>query len=191
MVKRNDNVMHNIPCHQQHIQHRALSNSFDLSKACAAGVQILAQQGNAVDAAITTALCQGILSPAASGLGGGHFMVIRSPDGSSEVIDAREPAPAAASQNMFSGQLSSFILLYTLTPLCLCMQLAPLCLHQLSAFMLVYALAPLCLYMHQLSAFMLVSASAQLVQACVRDCHRICKSPGCGNGWRFASCCCL
>lgn len=93
-------------------QNRAVSNSFDLSKACAAGVQILAQQGNAVDAAITTALCQGILSPAASGLGGGHFMVIRSPDGSSEVIDAREPAPAAASQNMFSGQLSSLVLVY-------------------------------------------------------------------------------
>ena len=67
------------------------------------GVTILRQGGNAVDAAITTALCQGILSPAASGLGGGHFMVIRAPNGTTEVIDAREPAPAAATENMFQG----------------------------------------------------------------------------------------
>ena len=67
------------------------------------GVTILSQGGNAVDAAITTALCQGILSPAASGLGGGHFMVIRAPNGTTEVIDAREPAPAAATENMFQG----------------------------------------------------------------------------------------
>lgn len=71
--------------------------------AYAAGVLILAQQGNAVDAAITTALCQGIMNPAASGLGGGHLMVIRLPNGTSEVIDAREVAPAAASQDMFKG----------------------------------------------------------------------------------------
>ena len=57
-----------------------------------------------MDGAITTALCQGIMSPGASGLGGGHFMVIRSPNGSTEVIDAREPAPAAASQDMFKGK---------------------------------------------------------------------------------------
>lgn len=56
-----------------------------------------------MDATITTALCQGIMSPAASGLGGGHFMVIRSPNGTTEVIDAREPAPAAANETMFSG----------------------------------------------------------------------------------------
>ena len=74
-----------------------------------AGVQTLAQQGNAVDAAVTTALCQGVMNPAASGLGGGHLMVIRSPNGSSEVIDAREPAPAAASQDMFRGQLTSLV----------------------------------------------------------------------------------
>ena len=70
-----------------------------------AGVAILAQGGTAVDSAITTALCQGILSPAASGLGGGHFMVIRSPNGTTEVIDAREVAPAAATENMFKGTI--------------------------------------------------------------------------------------
>lgn len=70
-----------------------------------AGLRILTQGGNAVDSAITTALCQGIMSPAASGLGGGHFMIIRSPNGTTEVIDAREVAPAAATENMFKGVL--------------------------------------------------------------------------------------
>ena len=65
---------------------------------------ILKQGGNAVDSAITTALCQGIMGPAASGLGGGNFMVIRSPNGTTEVIDAREVAPAAATENMFKGE---------------------------------------------------------------------------------------
>jgi gamma-glutamyltranspeptidase len=49
------------------------------------------------------------MSPAASGLGGGHFMVIRSPNGTTEVIDAREPAPAAANETMFSGVHISLI----------------------------------------------------------------------------------
>lgn len=41
------------------------------------GLQILRSGGNAVDAAVTTTLCQGIMNPAASGLGGGAFILIR------------------------------------------------------------------------------------------------------------------
>lgn len=83
------------------------------------GVTILTQGGNAVDASITTVLCQGIMSPAASGLGGGHFMVIRSPNGTTEVIDAREPAPAAANETMFSGVQTNLVILL-LVLLCCC-----------------------------------------------------------------------
>ncbi len=36
-------------------------------------------------------------------------MVIRSPNGTTEVIDAREPAPAAANETMFSGVHISLI----------------------------------------------------------------------------------
>jgi gamma-glutamyltranspeptidase/glutathione hydrolase/leukotriene-C4 hydrolase len=60
--------------------------------------------GNAVDAAVATALCQGVLSPGASGIGGGSFIVVRSPNGTAEVIDAREVAPAASNQTMFQGR---------------------------------------------------------------------------------------
>lgn len=38
---------------------------------------MLREGGNAVDAAVTTALCQGVLNPMASGVGGGHFTLIR------------------------------------------------------------------------------------------------------------------
>lgn len=41
------------------------------------GLGALKDGGNAVDAAVMTALCQGIYNPMASGVGGGHLMIIR------------------------------------------------------------------------------------------------------------------
>ena len=68
-------------------------------------MKVLVEGGNAVDSAVATALCQGVMNPMASGLGGGGFMVIRTAQGETKVIDAREVAPAAASENMFSGNV--------------------------------------------------------------------------------------
>ncbi len=68
-------------------------------------MKVLVDGGNAVDSAVATALCQGVLNPMASGLGGGGFMVIQTAQGETKVIDAREVAPAAASENMFAGDL--------------------------------------------------------------------------------------
>ncbi|CAG8584908.1 1626_t:CDS:10, partial [Cetraspora pellucida] len=61
----------------------------------------LKEGGNAIDAAITSMICVGTINSFASGIGGGGFMVIRLPNGHSEVIDFRETAPLAAKKDMF------------------------------------------------------------------------------------------
>ena len=68
------------------------------------------QGGHAVDAAVATALCQGVYNPQASGIGGGGFIMVKAPNGSVEIIDAREPAPSASSQDMFQGACLSMML---------------------------------------------------------------------------------
>ena len=79
--------------------------TFTMSKpSLGAGAAVLQDGGNAVDAAVATALCQGVYNPQASGIGGGTFMMIRASNGSVEVIDARELAPAGASTNMYAGK---------------------------------------------------------------------------------------
>ncbi|CEI93621.1 Putative Gamma-glutamyltransferase [Rhizopus microsporus] len=65
------------------------------------GVEILKKGGNAVDAAIASNLCIGVIDTFATGIGGGGFMLIRSPNGTFEFIDFRETAPAGATEDMF------------------------------------------------------------------------------------------
>mmetsp|Transcript_29742 Transcript_29742/g.65820 ORF Transcript_29742/g.65820 Transcript_29742/m.65820 type:complete len:669 (+) Transcript_29742:133-2139(+) len=68
------------------------------------GAQILDLGGNAIDAAVAAALCQGVLNPFASGLGGGDFLLIRLANGTSVFINSRETASAAATADMFDGK---------------------------------------------------------------------------------------
>lgn len=73
------------------------------------GVLMLKKGGHAVDAAVATALCVGVVNPMASGIGGGAFMVVRSSSTSQvQAFDARETAPLAASQ--VNNSLFQFIL---------------------------------------------------------------------------------
>ncbi len=69
-----------------------------------AGAETLRAGGNAVDAAIATGLALAVTHPAAGNIGGGGFMVIRFPDGTSTVIDFREKAPLRAHPEMFVGE---------------------------------------------------------------------------------------
>lgn len=69
--------------------------------ASAAGAQVLAAGGNAVDAAVAAALSAGVVQPAGSGLGGGGFAVVHLRGRPDTTLDFREVAPARATRDMF------------------------------------------------------------------------------------------
>jgi gamma-glutamyltranspeptidase len=63
------------------------------------------QHGNAFDAAVTVALCLGVVDLISSGIGGGAFLLLHDAEANeTEFIDAREYAPGAASPDMFADK---------------------------------------------------------------------------------------
>lgn len=77
-----------------------------------AGQLILQKGGNAVDAAVATALAISVVEPFSAGIGGGGFLLLGTPPENSEnppkyqiqALDFRERAPKAATRNMYLNQ---------------------------------------------------------------------------------------
>lgn len=68
------------------------------------GKQMLAKNGSAVDAAIATLLCDGVTCLQNMGIGGGFLMTIYiKKTGEVVTLNARETAPAAATEDMYEG----------------------------------------------------------------------------------------
>uniref|UniRef100_A0A1A9UHI7 Gamma-glutamyltransferase n=1 Tax=Glossina austeni TaxID=7395 RepID=A0A1A9UHI7_GLOAU len=71
------------------------------------GREMLCDGGTAIDAAIATLLCEGVIVPHGMGIGGGFVAIVYTKlHKRIETVIARESAPAAAHKNMFIGRSS-------------------------------------------------------------------------------------
>src|ERR1700744_387470 len=66
-----------------------------------AGLAILKQGGNAIDAAVAVAFTLAVVYPQAGNLGGGGFMLIRNHNGKNHFLDYSEKPPATAPRDMY------------------------------------------------------------------------------------------
>ncbi len=67
-----------------------------------AGVEILADGGNAFDAAVAVSAALAVVEPYSSGIGGGGFWLLhRARDGYEVMVDGREKAPLGARRDMY------------------------------------------------------------------------------------------
>jgi gamma-glutamyltranspeptidase/glutathione hydrolase len=69
--------------------------------AAEAGVNILRQGGNAIDAAVAVGYAEAVVNPCCGNIGGGGFLTAHLPDGRDIFLNFRETAPAAASRDMY------------------------------------------------------------------------------------------
>lgn len=83
-----------------HAQQAAIATAHPLATKAAA--QVLADGGNAFDAAVAASAALAVVEPASSGLGGGGFWLLhRAKDGLEIMVDGRETAPAEARHDMY------------------------------------------------------------------------------------------
>jgi gamma-glutamyltranspeptidase/glutathione hydrolase len=74
-----------------------------------AGVDIMKQGGNAVDAAVALGFALAVVHPNAGNIGGGGFLLFRTAKGDVHFLDYREKAPAAATAKMYLDETGKVI----------------------------------------------------------------------------------
>ncbi len=87
------------PLRPAHAAHAMVASEHEL--ASNAGVAVMKEGGNAVDAAVAVGFALAVVHPQAGNLGGGGFMLFRTAEGNARFIDYREKAPAAATADMY------------------------------------------------------------------------------------------
>jgi gamma-glutamyltranspeptidase/glutathione hydrolase len=78
------------------------STSIPAADASAAGIEVLRNGGNAVDAAVATAAARGVTEPYSAGIGGGgYFVHYDARTRTVHTVDGRETAPRSADASLF------------------------------------------------------------------------------------------
>jgi gamma-glutamyltranspeptidase/glutathione hydrolase len=90
-----------------HARHGMVVSSSAL--ASQAGVEIMKEGGNAIDAAVATGFALAVVHPQAGNIGGGGFMLIRLQGGATHFIDYREAAPGKATATMYQDASGNVI----------------------------------------------------------------------------------
>ena len=83
----------------------------DAQECSEVGVKILRDGGSAVDAAIASLLCVGVINLQSTGIGGGGFMMYYNATAkTTSFIDYREVAPKNATSDMYNGNPKASLL---------------------------------------------------------------------------------
>lgn len=74
-----------------------------------AGLEVLKEGGNAIDAMVTVHLALAVAYPRAGNIGGGGFLIYREKEGEVHTLDFREQAPQRASRDMYLDEQGNVV----------------------------------------------------------------------------------